>query len=422
METIKQFRDTLKMLTKNPLGIVALLIVLIYGFALLVVGFSAKLQPDELLPLIWFLAVFPVIVLGIFAWLVSRHHLKLFSSLDSNEIEKQQDILPSFNDPDPIAQFHAVDIFYATDRISKGGSDPATFFGTDFGELSFGTAHVTIPVGHRPGRLESPSIIRLQFKPDPGKHVVLLKVQPLSSQRWIEQLSGLGANSALVFVHGYNVTFEDGARRTAQLKWDLNFRGPAILYSWPSKGKLKGYVADEETIQLTAKNLKTVLEFVKNKTDITDIHVIAHSMGSRALVDVLSEFADSHPVVSFQQVILAAPDINTKIFCDEIAPKIRIAADRMSLYASSNDTALKASKSIHTYARAGESGDNLVIVEGIDTIDASKVDTNLLGHGYFAESKQVIDDIFQVIHYGFSPERRNLKRRKRGSDEYWVLP
>jgi len=71
-----------KGLAKNPLGIIALFIVLAYGFAALVTACGGSLSPSERLPLIWFLVLFPVIVLGVFSWLVSRHGGKLYGPGD----------------------------------------------------------------------------------------------------------------------------------------------------------------------------------------------------------------------------------------------------------------------------------------------------------------------------------------------------
>ena len=82
MESIKHFGETAKGLARNPLGIIALFIVLIYGFASLVVGVSSNLEPSERLPIVWFLVIFPVIVLSVFGWLVSRHHEKLYAPKD----------------------------------------------------------------------------------------------------------------------------------------------------------------------------------------------------------------------------------------------------------------------------------------------------------------------------------------------------
>jgi CheY-like chemotaxis protein len=82
LPSVGSFAESAKHLARNPLGIIALFIVLIYGFASLLVGFSSRLQVSEHLPVIWFLVVFPVLVLVVFAWLVSRHHAKLYSPTD----------------------------------------------------------------------------------------------------------------------------------------------------------------------------------------------------------------------------------------------------------------------------------------------------------------------------------------------------
>jgi CheY-like chemotaxis protein len=76
------FGQTAKSLARNPLGIIALFIVLIYGVAGLVTTFATSLTVSERLPLIWFLVIFPVVVLIVFAWLVSKHSGKLYSPSD----------------------------------------------------------------------------------------------------------------------------------------------------------------------------------------------------------------------------------------------------------------------------------------------------------------------------------------------------
>jgi CheY-like chemotaxis protein len=78
----KTFGEIAKSLAGNPLGIIALFIVLVYGFASLVVAFSGSLTSTERIPLVYFLIFFPVLVLGIFAWLVSYHSEKLYSPSD----------------------------------------------------------------------------------------------------------------------------------------------------------------------------------------------------------------------------------------------------------------------------------------------------------------------------------------------------
>lgn len=56
---------------------------LVYGFACLLFGFSSKnLELVERQPLIWFVVLFPLVVLTLFGWLVSKHHDKLYAPTD----------------------------------------------------------------------------------------------------------------------------------------------------------------------------------------------------------------------------------------------------------------------------------------------------------------------------------------------------
>ena len=81
-DPISSFGQAAKGLARNPLGIIALFIVLVYGLAALVTAFASSLTAAERLPLIWFLVIFPVLVLVTFSWLVSRHSGKLFAPSD----------------------------------------------------------------------------------------------------------------------------------------------------------------------------------------------------------------------------------------------------------------------------------------------------------------------------------------------------
>ncbi|MET4659319.1 hypothetical protein ABID80_003035 [Streptomyces sp. PvP037] len=79
---LADFSEAAQGLSRNPLGIIALFIVMVYSFAALVTGFADSLSATEKTPLIYFLVIFPVLVLGIFAWLVSMHSTKLFGPSD----------------------------------------------------------------------------------------------------------------------------------------------------------------------------------------------------------------------------------------------------------------------------------------------------------------------------------------------------
>jgi hypothetical protein len=80
---MKEFMNNAKGLSRNPLGIIALFISLIYGFACLVLGIAGdKLETCERIPLIYFLIGFPVLILISFLFLVTKHHNKLYAPKD----------------------------------------------------------------------------------------------------------------------------------------------------------------------------------------------------------------------------------------------------------------------------------------------------------------------------------------------------
>ncbi|HLA85496.1 MAG TPA: alpha/beta hydrolase, partial [Thermoguttaceae bacterium] len=308
-------------------------------------------------------------------------------------------------------------------------ADTSLAYGNGRGELELGVCEVSIPRAHQVGELESPSIFKLEFNEDPEKHVVLMKVERQEPDDFYDQLRRRMDESerreAFVFVHGYNVTFENAARRTAQLAHDLHFDGAPIFYSWPSQGGLLKYTVDETNVAWTVPHLRQFLFEVAKKTGSKRIHLIAHSMGNRALTAALAQLsternADGGPL--FHEVLLTAPDIDADVFRRDIAPEIVKAAKHVTLYASSHDAALVASKKVHGYPRAGESGDNILVISNIDTIDVSDVDTSLVGHSYYGDSDTVLVDMAQLLHEEKPPDLRSRLRTKMlGAMRYWVF-
>ena len=318
-----------------------------------------------------------------------------------------------------------VEVFYGTDRKPSGSAKPALYYGGERGAFEAGTCRVSIPKGHRVGHLESPAWWKLQFREDPSKHVVLLGVTPLPEAdmyaRLKASLAQTGEEALLVFVHGYNVTFEEAARRTAQIAYDLGFDGVPAFYSWPSNGDVLDYPRDEADVQWSVPHLKAFLQDLVAESNAKKVHLIAHSMGNRALTAALQSIAAEHDAPLFNQVILTAPDIDAAVFARDVVPAIRPSADRLTLYASSKDRALDISNDLHGYPRAGESGEHLVVVEGLDTIDASQVDTDLLGHSYFAQTRALLSDLYLLLHHGQPPAERNLLERQKNTLTYWAI-
>ena len=330
----------------------------------------------------------------------------------------------------PSGKYVTVPIFYATDRKQEGDSFlPSKFYGGNRREptnndslLEFGVCEVSIPWSHHVGELETPSWMKFEFQSDPTKHVQLLSITPYDQELYFatirRRVAGAPLRDAFVFIHGFNTSFENAARRTAQIAHDLKFSGAPILYSWPSQDDVVQYTVDENNVDWTSAHLKGFLNMVSERTGANTIHLIAHSMGSRALTYAL----ESMPVKSppqFRQVILAAPDIDAGVFT-QMAEGLKGKANRITLYASSKDYALEASRKVHGLLRAGDS-EKMVVVDDVDSIDASLASTDVLGHGYVFNSS-ILFDIESLFRSGKPPsQRERLRVQQMGRLLYWVL-
>ncbi|MEM6784633.1 MAG: alpha/beta hydrolase [Bacteroidota bacterium] len=328
--------------------------------------------------------------------------------------------LPGFGAKASPEDYVEVEVFYGTDRARTGKRNPRRFYGGRRGdELQMGTATVTIPKTHEPGEMESPSWLRLQFRADPAKHIILQDVSPLDTDEAVAAmqaaLDSTSSRAVLLYVHGFNVSFEDAARRTAQMAYDLGYDGVPAFYSWPSDASLLRYLADENDVMWSVFHLKAFLREIALRTGADDVHIVAHSMGNRAVTQALREFACEFKAPQFNQVILAAPDVDAEVFRRDIAPAITGAAEQITLYASADDTALRLSQTLHGAPRAGNT---LVTAPGITTIDASGLDPSLLGHSYYADLKQLIDDIGALVKQGLAPAARALFQK---GDSVWEL-
>jgi esterase/lipase superfamily enzyme len=315
-----------------------------------------------------------------------------------------------------------VTVYYATHRAREAG--PVLAFANDrndTGRLELGHFEVSIPRDHRLAHVERPTW-RTMWREDPARHFVILSRHLDSYDGFYARISGEVTASrrreVLVFIHGFNVAFDDAIYRTAQVAYDLGFDGPPILYSWPSNGNLQSYFHDATSNEATIPHLRWFLEDVVRRSGATTVHVLAHSMGNRALTHALSRMADGgRRLPGVSQVILTAPDIDADVFRD-LSASMRRSASKVTLYASSADLALAASKKANGFRRAGDA-EPLTIVPGVDTVDASLLTTDFLSHSYYGDHASVIGDIRCLIG-GSPPERRyGLARLRNAGNVFW---
>ena len=321
-----------------------------------------------------------------------------------------------------------VEVFFATDRKPNLDSTRNPYFlgepATRENPIYLGTSYVSIPKNHEPGVLETPRWWKFEFEDNPDKHITVKSVNLVEPQAFLQQLNSRAAEAdqergmgrqALVFIHGYNTSFELALRRTGQLAWDLDFPGVPITFSWPSAGRLTKYTQDEHNAVWAIPHLANLLINLQENTNVEKIHIIAHSMGTRVLTNAIIKARDRGFELKLANVVLAAPDIDAGHFKADLMPQIKTNTKRLTLFANSKDRALVISSRIHKTPRLGSSGRNIVVLPGMDTIDATQVDRSLTGHEYFGGNSLMLRDMRDLIVYEETPEERRLRKQVNGS-------
>lgn len=234
-----------------------------------------------------------------------------------------------------------------------------------------------------------------------------------------QQLNRSRQRDLLLFVHGFNVSFEAAVTRAAQLAFDIPFNGAVCAYCWPTQGGVNHYSSDEPINKASVEPFLAYLKSLRKGVPAdTRIHIVVHSMGNRIVMDALDRLTPPENEKPFSNLVLCAPDVGLQDF-QLWAPGVVQQCDRVTLYANSGDSALIASKGLHAEARAGDAEDP-VIVDGIETIDCSRLDTGFMGHSYYGSHEQMLTDLFMLLKEDKPAARRpHLKLQKASTGTYW---
>jgi esterase/lipase superfamily enzyme len=320
-------------------------------------------------------------------------------------------------------------VWYGTNRKPNDPNDHGRGYSPERdSRVHLGSCRVFVPQSHKIGSIGSPWWRRILTLSD--DRLQLMATIALDRDKFWTSLSDqitraeVDHRYAVIFLHGFNVAFEDAAIRAAQIGFDLSIKGGMAFFSWPSQGCLKSYLADEASIEASE---KAITEFITNfaeRTGADAIHVIAHSMGNRGLLRAMNRILASTEKNSgkiFGQIILAAPDVDADVF-KELSSAYTTLSHRTTLYVSQRDLAVEASQWLHEFPRAGLIPP-VTVVPGIDTINVTEVDLSVLGHGYVAGARSVLHDMHYLIRNNASPEARfGLRLRLTPTGErYWQI-
>lgn len=325
------------------------------------------------------------------------------------------------------ASLHDVRVYFATNRKRNEKSAVIDFTGDRADDLSTGHADVFVP---EPSKGSKPSIEEMAggiAAIDPAtavdrliiqKTTVLPEADVIASARAMSGAARLRAGEALVFVHGFNVSFSNAIRRTAQLAYDLNFDGPVFLFTWPSRGgtgvlsgllTVRHYPYDRESADLSVQYLLDFITGPLAKSGVKKVHFIAHSMGNRPMLEALERLklmGPAAPSFAIGEVVLASPDVEIGRF-KQLASAVRGLQGKMTLYASTRDRALRASQWVWGGGvRAGYvTATGPVVTGGVDSIDISTTGASPfdLNHDVYVQNPTIFKDMRVVLENGLRP-------------------
>jgi len=308
----------------------------------------------------------------------------------------------------PVAGASKVDMLVATSRAPSG--NPATLFAGERSPTPYLTAvQVSIPpeTKRKPGVVEWPK----RLPPNPETDFAVTKLDQLHTvadgRVWFKQHVVDGR--ALVFVHGFNNTYEDSVFRFAQIVHDSGAKVTPILFTWPSRARLLDYVYDKESTNYSRTAFENALRTLAADPDVKDITILAHSMGTWLAMESLRQMAirDGKVAPKITNVILASPDIDIDVFArqfTELGPN----HPKFTIFVSQDDRALAASRLISgDVLRLGaidpsaEPYRSKLETAGITVIDLTKVKSgDGMNHGKFAESPEIVQLIGQRLVTG----------------------
>ena len=237
------------------------------------------------------------------------------------------------------------------------------------------------------------------------------------------EIARTASRSVVVFVHGYSYGFKRHCQAAAELQRALSGKAVVLMFSWPSNGRPTDYIPDQADVEWSVPLLSRLLADLADRLGPKHVQVLAHSLGSRGVLFALERLRaeqELRPLIG--QLVLVAPDLDAQTFVERL-PALAPLTTGITLYASSNDTPLKASRQLHGSPRLGEAGQFLTVAEGMQTVDVSPVGRyQVLGHSYFRFHPKAAADLVALLGEGLSaPERAGLRPARLNGLVYWEL-
>jgi len=254
-----------------------------------------------------------------------------------------------------------------------------------------------------------------------------------------QQLAIARDKDVLLFVHGFNNSFDEAARVEAEMWHFLGRRGVPVLYSWPAAhGGLFGYFTDRESGEFTIYHLKELLRLLSSSPEVERIHVLAHSRGTDVVTTALRELVietraagnNPHESLRIANLLLAAPDLDFGVVSQRLmAEKFGAAIGQITIYTAQTDKALGVSQTLMSGTRFGRvqasdlGATESAIFDDIGNVNIIDVEggSGVIGHGYFHSNPAASSDVILILREGSLPGQ-NSRPLMRKMLNFWTMP
>jgi esterase/lipase superfamily enzyme len=209
---------------------------------------------------------------------------------------------------------------------------------------------------------------------------------------------GSDRRDVLLYVHGFNETFESAALDAARLSDALKFRGNTVLFSWPSRNSVLGYMSDRESAAFSRDALDDTLDDLLSSPNVGRVNIVAHSMGGMLTVEALRQVhARNKGYMSrFGAIVFAAPDIDVDSFSGSVR-RLGSLSRQMTVISATDDRALAISASLAGGRRVGRVEKTALEKLGLTVVDASGLSGGLLRHDQFLNDASVQKVVGEAI-------------------------
>ena len=290
---------------------------------------------------------------------------------------------------------NVINLRYVTNRALISSRSNGRYYDDRRGELSAGICTVGFEARDRSGE------------------VLSVETAPVDNV-----LDGLATGRVIVYVHGYSETFDRSCRRAAMLQSNLRLDDRLVLFSWPSSNFVT-YTQDAADLSASLDDLNRFITQAAQVIGHDRIVLMAHSMGSRGVVDALRQ--RDGDVDKFSEAVFVAPDIRRDLFVENVQ-MLQSKVSDLTVYASDNDLVLWLSTIVNVSGRLGVATEIDIDAEHMRIIDISSTGVNFIGgHLYHIFNPAVAEDLRALFGSGPPGASRAWQRVPGATDSIWRL-